>query len=156
MEYDLLRNSSQQVRDRVLKEELSDEKIKIIEWYGLESNTNLYWEKRQNSYPTQVFFSHKFVKKASPLGIIFHIYRLCYAKVKYFEKNWDKFIACQYNLNTQAFQECQMFEMECIKHLSTGMVFDLRNLSKINRIEDFLTLCKYLEDREALTLKRFK
>lgn len=32
----------------------------------------------------------------------------------------------------------------------TGMIFDLRNLSKINRIEYFLALCKYLEDREAL------
>jgi hypothetical protein len=76
MDYDLLRNSSQQVRDKVLKEELPDEKIKIIDWYGLESNTNMYWEKRQSSYPTQEFFSHKFVKKTSPLGMIFHIYRL--------------------------------------------------------------------------------
>jgi hypothetical protein len=148
MDCDLLRNSSQQLRYKALKEELPDEKIKIIDWYDLESNTNPYWEKRQNSYPAQEFFGHKFVKKTSPLGMIFHIYRLCYAKVKYFEKNWDKFISCQYNWNTQTFEECQMFEMECIKHLSTGMVFDLRNLSKINRIEDFLALCKYLEDRE--------
>lgn len=38
--------------------------------------------------------------------------------------------------------------MEFIKHLSTGIIHDLRNLAKINRYEDFLALCSYLEEQK--------
>ena len=40
--------------------------------------------------------------------------------------------------------------MEFIKHKSTGIVIDLRNLCNINKIEEFIKLCNYLENRNAL------
>jgi ABC-type sulfate transport system substrate-binding protein len=33
-------------------------------------------------------------EKCSPLGMIFHINRLCFAKVKYFEEHWDEYAPC--------------------------------------------------------------
>ncbi|WP_363319232.1 hypothetical protein [Desulfosporosinus sp.] len=44
-------------------------------------------------------------------------------------------------------KETTLADMEFIKHLSTGIVLDLRNLAKINKYEDFLALCNYLEDQ---------
>jgi hypothetical protein len=149
MDYDMIKQSSQNIRDRVLREELGKEKAAVLVYYGLHCNERLYWAKSQDHYPTQEYFSHKFVKKASVIGIIFHIYRLCYAKTKYFEKNWEHFEACRYDWGTGIIGECELYEMEFIRHKATGNTFDLRNLSKINRIEDFQLLCAYLESGAA-------
>lgn len=149
MDYDVLKASSQDFRDKCLKEELGEEQIKVIEKYGLVSNENFYWQKVEDKYPTQEYFSHKFAKKASALGMIFHIYRLCYAKVKYFEKNWDNFDPCVYHWK-KGFVETDIYDMEFIKHKSTGLVIDLRNLCHINKVEEFYKLCCYLESRQNL------
>ena len=152
MDYDILRKGTQEIRDKFLKEELGEEKSKVIDKYSLTCNENLYWQRVQDKYPTQEYFSHKFTKKASTLGIIFQIYRLCYAKVKYFEKNWDDYCACVYHYK-KGFIETDIYNMEFIKHRSTGIVLDLRNLCHINKIEEFLRLCRYLENRESLELE---
>lgn len=149
MDYDFLRKGTQEIRDKFLKEELGEEKSKLINKYGLTCNENLYWQRVKDKYPTQEYFSHKFAKKASTLGIIFQIYRLCYAKVKYFEKNWDDYCACVYHFK-RGFIKTDIYNMEFIKHRSTGIIIDLRNLSNINKIEEFIKLCRYLESREAL------
>ncbi|HWQ43806.1 MAG TPA: hypothetical protein VN456_17475, partial [Desulfosporosinus sp.] len=107
-------------------------------------------------HPVQEYFSQKCAKKASPLGMIFFIYKLCYAKVKYFDQNWDDFAPYTYNWQTGLFEETKMSDMEFIKHLSTGIMLDLRNLAKINRYEDFLALCNYLEEQKQNTLLRKK
>lgn len=155
MDYDLLRISSTKFRDMKLKEELDSEKVRIIERYGLTSNEKLYWQKKQHDYPTHEYFSHKFVKKSSALGIVFKLNRLCYGKVKYFEKNWAKYIGCYYDWRKNEFVECDLSNMEFIKHKNLGYIFDLRNLVKINKIEDFRELCRYLEDKEE-ELKEFE
>ncbi|WP_407305689.1 hypothetical protein [Desulfosporosinus sp. SB140] len=98
----------------------------------------------------QEYFSHKFALKASPLGMIFHIYKLCYAKVKYFDQNWEDFTPCIYNWQSGLFEETRLSDMEFIKHLSSGIILDLRNLARVNRYEDFLALCHYLDDQKAL------
>ena len=148
MDYEILKKADQVTRDNLLRQELGSEKCKILDKYQLRSNSRLYWERYQSHYPVQEYFSHKFVKKASPLGIIFHIYRLCYGKVKYFEQNWDDFSPCIYNWQQEFFVETELYDMEYIKHLSTGIIFDLRNLARINKYEDFVTLCNYLEDQQ--------
>lgn len=81
--------------------------------------------------------------------MIFHIYKLCYAKVKYFELNWYNFAPCVYNWQSGLFEETRVSDMEFIKHLSSGIILDLRNLAKINRYEDFLKLCNYLEEAKS-------
>lgn len=69
--------------------------------------------------------------------MIFHIYKLCYAKVKYFDQHWDNFVPCVYNWQRGLFKETTLADMEFIKHLSTGIVLDLRNLAKINNMKIF-------------------
>jgi len=132
------------------------EKCEILDKYNLRSNTNLYWERHHEHHPVQEHFSHKFAKKASPLGMIFHIYKLCYAKVKYFDQNWDDFAPYVYCWQSGTFEEVRVADMEFIKHLSTGIILDLRNLAKINRYEDFLTLCDYLEEKKQTIYDRHK
>jgi hypothetical protein len=145
MDYEIVKQYSQEDRDRVLKGELESGKVKLLEYYGLHCNDRLYWSKSQGHYPTQEYFSHRLVKKASVIGIIFHIYRLCYAKTKYFEQKWHYFVPCQYDWNSNSFYGCEVYKMEFIKHKDTGITLDLRNLAKINRIEDFRMLCDYIE-----------
>lgn len=152
MNYQLLKSASQEIRDNYLRQELGLEKCEILDKYQLKSNPNLYWERHHEHHPVQGYFSHKLAKKASPLGIIFHIYKLCYAKVKYFDQNWAEFAPCTFNWQNGLFEETRISDMEFIKHLSTGIVLDLRNLAKINKYEDFLSLCSYLEEQKHKTL----
>lgn len=147
MHKDQLINLEPSVREQVMREELGEEKCKILDKYGLHPNERIYWEKVQEKYPTQEYFSHKFAVKSSVLGMIFQIYRLCFAKTKYFENNWDKFIPCVYTLR-EGFIETELYNMEFIKHKKTGLIIDLRELSKIHWIQDFKDLCLYIENKE--------
>lgn len=152
MNYQVLKCAAQEIRDNCLRQELEREKCEILDKYQLRSNSNLYWERHHEHQPIQEYFSHKFAKKASPLGMIFQIYKLCYAKVKYFEQNWDKFTPCVYNWRNRSFEETRVSNMEFIKHLSTGIILDLRNLAQINKYEDFVAMCHYLEGCKSETL----
>ncbi|MDR3583703.1 MAG: hypothetical protein P4L59_00035 [Desulfosporosinus sp.] len=148
MNHQLLKSATQEIRDGYLRQELGMEKCEILDKYQLRSNSDLYWERHHEHHSVQEFFSQKFARKASPLGMIFYIYKLCYAKVKYFDQNWDDFAPCIYNWQKGLFEETRTSDMEFIKHLSTGIMLDLRNLAKINRYEDFLALCDYLEEQK--------
>jgi len=147
-----LQRATQEVRDNYLRQELGIEKCEVLDKYQLRSNADLYWERHHEHQPVQEFFSQKFARKASPLGMIFQIYKLCYAKVKYFDQNWDNFAPCIYNWQSGLFEETRLSDMEFIKHLSTGIIIDLRYLAKINRYEDFLALCNYFEKQQPCTL----
>lgn len=148
MNHQLLKSASQEIREDYLRQELGKEKCEILDKYKLRSNAALYWERHHEHQSVQEYFSHKFAKKASPLGMIFHIYKLCYAKVKYFDQNWDNFAPYVYHWQNGTFEETRLSNMEFIKHLRTGIIIDLRNLEKINRYEDFLALCNYLEKQK--------
>ncbi|SHE74000.1 hypothetical protein [Clostridium fallax] len=152
---DLLLSMSKDDREKIMREELGEEKCKILDKYNLYSNDRLYWERIQEKYPTQEYFSHKFALKSSPLGMIFHIYRLCFAKTKYFENHWDKFIPCYYDFK-RGFVETDISNMEYIKQKSTGIVIDLRELAKIHWVKDFHDLCDYLEREEEKVMREDK
>ncbi|WP_042330662.1 hypothetical protein [Desulfosporosinus orientis] len=148
MNYQLLKNASQEIRDHYLRQELSEEKCEILDKYRLKSNSRLYWERQYEHQPVQEYFSQKFARKATPLGMVFYIYKLCYAKVKYFERNWGQYVPCIYNWQSGLFEETSLPDMEFIKHSGTGIILDLRNLARISKYEDFLALCSYLEEQE--------
>lgn len=151
MDKDRLKNLDPKLREKLMREELGEEKCKILDKYNLHPNHRIYWERIQEKYPTQEYFSHKFAIKSSALGMVFHIYRLCFAKTKYFENNWDKFIPCIYKCR-EGFVETELYDMEYIKHKSTGIIIDLRELSKIHWLQDFKDLCTYLEEEEKKIL----
>lgn len=149
MNYEFLKTYSKEERNVYGRKELGEEKCKIIDKYGLQLNNNLYWEKVQEKYPTQEYFSHRFALKTSPLGMIFHINRLCFAKVKYFDKNWHQFSPLIYDWKS-GFMETEMYDMEFIRHNPTGIIIDLRNLAKIHWLKDFQAICEYIEGRATL------
>lgn len=148
MNLEHLRQMDSEAREKVMRKELGAEKCKIIDKFNLYPNENLYWERREAKYPTQEYFSHRLARKTSCIGIIFHINRLCYAKTKYFENNWDKFVPCTYDY-LNGFVETEIYNMDYIKQKSTGIVLDLRELSKIHWIDDFKAICNYLEEGEG-------
>lgn len=153
MDNDTLKAVDDEIREKYLRKQLGDEKCKVLDKYSLRSNSRLYWERRQEKYPVQEYFSHKFAVKSSPLGMIFHIYRLCFAKVKYFENHWDEYVPCIYDFK-KGFVETELYNMEFIKQKSTGIVLDLRELGKIHWLKDFKELCAHLEEMDRNVKQR--
>lgn len=147
MDYQNLKVQASEVRDQILMEELDDEKVRVLVKYGLHCNADLYWEKPKGKYPQKIYFSHKFVKKSSVIRIIFYIYQLCFAKVKYFERNWDDFVPYIHSWR-EGFVECELYDMEYIKHKHSDIIFDLRDLKKITDIKEFLAICDYLDGQK--------
>lgn len=153
MDNDMLKAVDDEIREKYLRKQLGDEKCRILDKYSLRSNSRLYWERHQEKYPVQEYFSHKFAVKSSHLGMIFHIYRLCFAKVKYFENHWDEYVPCIYDFK-KGFVETELYNMEFIKQKSTGIVLDLRELGKIHWLKDFKELCAYLEEMDLNVKQR--
>lgn len=153
MDNDMLKAVDDEIREKYLRKQLGDEKCRILDKYSLRSNSRLYWERHQEKYPVQEYFSHKFAVKSSPLGMIFHIYRLCFAKVKYFENHWNEYVPCIYDFK-KGFVETELYNMEFIKQKSTGIVLDLRELGKIHWLKDFKELCAYLEEMDLNVKQR--
>jgi len=151
VDYQRLKALDSEVRNQILMEELDDEKIKVLIKYDLHCNSDLYWEISKGKYPQKIFFSHKFVKKSSVIRIIFHIYQLCFAKVKYFERNWDDFVPYVHSWR-EGFIECELSNMEFIKHKYSDIIFDLRDLKKITNIKEFVAICDYLDGQKLALL----
>jgi hypothetical protein len=149
MNYHFLKTYGRNELNDYGRNELGIIKCKIIDKYKIKLNSNLYWENEEPKYPKQEYFSHKFAVKSSPLGMVFHIFRLCFAKTKYFENNWNKFVPIVYDWQA-GFIESDLYNMEFIKHKKSGIIIDLRTLAKINRIKDFQRFCDYLEKRGDL------
>lgn len=149
LDYEELKSVSDEEREILLREQLGAEKCKVLDKYNLRSNSRLYWERHQEKYPIQEYFSHKLAVKSTPLGMVFHIYRLCFAKVKYFENHWDEYEPCIYDFRN-GFIKTEVYNMEFIRKKSTGIVIDLRELGKIHWLKDFQDLCAYLEKQREL------
>jgi hypothetical protein len=128
-------------------DKLSPEKYKLIKKYSLSLNDSLIWEFKHDKYHTVKYFSNKFAVKHSTLAILFSIHRLCYAKIKYFDKNFDKYKPYKYNFKV-GFFECELFDMEFILHKPSNIMIDLRNLQEIKDINEFKDFCNYLETFE--------
>ena len=127
---------------------LTPEKYKLIEKYSLSLNDDLIWEFKHDKYHTVKFFSHKFATKHSTLALLFNIHRLCYAKIKYFESNFEKYVSYKYDFK-QGFKQCELYDMEFMLHKPSNIMIDIRNLQDIKDISEFREFCKYLESYEG-------
>lgn len=140
------------MRDKILKKELSIDKQKLINKYALTCNDDFVWEFRHDKYHTVKYFSHKFAKKHSTLALLFYINRLCYAKIKYFESNFDKFLPYKYVFE-EGFLECEIYDMDFLFHKPSNNMIDIRSLKDIKSIDDFKIYCAYLESFEINKVK---
>lgn len=133
--------------NNILKNELSLDKIKLLDKYNLTCSKDYIWELRHSKYHTVKYFSHKFAKKHSTLALVFYINRLCYAKIKYFEDNFYKYEPYKYIFKI-GFCKCDTYEMEFLLHKPSGNFIDIRNLKDIKSIDEFKRFCRSLEELE--------
>ena len=128
---------------------LEEEKLKVINEYRLYLNSNLNWEYRhpKNKYQTVEYFSQKFASKHTALAMVFQIHKLCFAKIKYFEKNIEKYEPYKYEL-LKGFCKCDMYDMEFLKHKPSNSMIDIRSLRNIKNIDEFKEFCLKLESLE--------
>lgn len=139
------------MKDKILKEELSIDKINLIDKYSLTCSDNLIWQFKHDKYSTVNYFSHKFAKKHSVLALLFYINRLCYAKIKYFENNIHKFEPYKYDFE-KGFIKCEIYDMGFFLHKPSNNFIDIRNLRDIKSIDEFRLFCSYLESFDKVTI----
>lgn len=144
MDIEFLKSLPISERELLIRKELGPEKCKFLDKYDLKLNDRFYFERIQEKYPDQEYFSYKLATKSSLIGMIFHINRLCFAKTKYFEKNINNYVPCIHSCRN-GFVETDMWNMEFLKQKGTNIIIDLRDLSKIHWVADFHDLCNYLE-----------
>lgn len=130
-----------------LRNELSSDKCKLLDKYSLTCGDDMFWEFKHSKYHTTKYFSHKFAKKQTTLALLFNIHKLCYAKIKYFEKNIDKYDFYKYDFK-DGFKICEIYNMMFLLHKPSNTMIDLRNLSDIKSIKEFKDFCAYLESFE--------
>lgn len=131
--------------DRSDTGELED-KEKIILKYGLVKEGDGWYQKAENSHKALIFKDH-FLKQNDILGMIFRIHKLCFAKVKYFRQNIDKFQPCKHHFQ-DGFIETDLWDSEFLRHKASGFMVDYRYLQSIHHYQDFLKFCKLLEEFE--------
>ena len=127
-----------------LKAELSDEKIKFIEKYSLEINSKRQWITRKNNTPERLYFSHKFILRNNILEIVFRKYQLCFAKLKYFRANIEKYDFYKHTPK-ENFIKTELWDAEFFYHKQSGTMIDFRYLQQIRKVEDLLELIEWLD-----------
>lgn len=135
------------MKNEALRNELSTDKIKLIDKYALTCSDDLIWQFKHDKYSTVSYFSHKFAKKHSALALLFYINRLCYAKIKYFENNIEKFVPYKYDFE-DGFVKCEVYDMGFLLHRPSNNMIDIRSLKDIKSIDEFRDFCSYLESLE--------
>lgn len=108
----------------------------------------MIWEFKHDKYHTVKYFSHKFAQKQSELALLFYINRLCYAKIKYFDKNIDKYEPYKY-VFLKGFCKCELYDMEFLMYKPSRSMIDIRKLKDIKNINEFKEFCSVLESLEG-------
>ena len=124
----------------------SSDKDNIIKKYGLKKENNAWYQEKENSHKTLIF-TDKFFNRNDTIGILFRIYKLCFAKVKYFRAYPFKFEPYK-KKKKNGFIQTELWDAEFFKHVDSGYMLDLRFLQSITVYEDFLKLCEELESFE--------
>ena len=122
------------------------DKENIIKKYDLIKEGDSWYQEKENSHKTLIF-TDKFLNRNDTIGILFRIYKLCFAKVKYFRTYMFKFVPYKYDYK-KGFIETELWDAEFFKHIDSGYIIDLRYLQSIKVYEDFIKLCEELEEFE--------
>ena len=141
------RKLDQETRDELLKKDLSPEKVRLIDKFGLHSTPDLYWISHKENAHDHIIFKHNYLKNNDIIRALFRVNRLCFAKVNYFSQNADKFEPQIYDYE-KGFTETHWWNTEFLKHKASGYQIDLRFLQTITDIEKFKEFCAYLESLE--------
>ena len=104
---------------------IDEEKIKFIEKYSLEINSKRQWITRKNNTPERLYFSHKFILRNNILEIVFRKYQLCFAKLKYFRANIEKYDFYKH-IPKEGFVRTELWDVEFFYHRKSKKIIDLR------------------------------
>lgn len=122
----------------------SADKENIIKKYGLIKENDKWYQEKENSHKALIF-TDKFFNTNDTIGIIFRIYKLCFAKVKYFRAFYYKFEYYKYDYK-KGFIETELWDVEFFKHIDSGLMIDLRYLQSITVYDDFVNFCNELDN----------
>ena len=125
--------------------ELNADKTNFIKKYNLKLSDNMCWYSDKNNSIARIYFKHSFLVSNGMLEILFRKYQLCFAKIKYFRSNLQKYSFYKYD-PFHHFIETELWDAEFFKHNKSGCFIDLRFLSQITEIEVFEQFIKSLED----------
>ena len=134
----------QEERDRRLKETLSADKINFLDKYELKSSPDLRWYSEKNNSPARVYFKHQFLLDNEILEIVFRKYQLCFAKIKYFRGNLEKYDAYKYD-TLAGFIPVALWDAEFFRHKRSNKFIDFRQLQQITDIQFFQDLTQQLD-----------
>ncbi len=135
---------NQQERDKDLKSQLSDEKVKIIERYRLTSTEDFEWiSKKENSHQHTIF-THEFALNNDIIALIFRINYLCFAKANYYRENIEKFQPVKHNPE-KGIINTELWDSDFLKHIASGRIIDYRFLQRITDIKIFKKFCSELD-----------
>ncbi|MCG8698230.1 MAG: hypothetical protein MI922_09260 [Bacteroidales bacterium] len=140
------KNLSQQERDDILKKELPNDIVKIINRYRLVSTYDFKWISQKENSHEHIIFTQKFLLKTDAIGALFRINYLCFAKVNYFRQHLHNFVPLAYH-PSNGFVETELALSDFLKHKSSGIIIDYRFLQSITEIEEFHEFCKNLESQ---------
>jgi len=116
----------------------------LITKYGLMLKPDGYWYiNKENSYE-QKMFKDSFLQRNDLIIILFRIYKLCFAKVRYFRRNIIKYEAYRYHYR-EGFLKTELWDAEFFRHKKSGYIIDLRFLQGITDIRKFLEFVAELE-----------
>lgn len=126
--------------------ELSDDKINFIKKYDLKLSNDMRWYSDKNNSIERIYFKHSFMLNNNMLEILFRKYQLCFAKIKYFRENLDRYSFYKHT-PFDSFIETEFWDTEFFKHNKSGYYIDLRYLSQITEIKVFEKLIADLESK---------
>lgn len=128
-------------------ENMKEDKMLLVEKYNLKHENNAWYSEKENSHK-HLIFKDAFFEHADLIGLLFRINKLCIAKVNYFRRNIEKYEPLKYDYR-KGFLTVPLWDAEFLKHKDSGLILDFRYLQSITIYDNFVSLCKELENFET-------
>lgn len=128
-------------------EHRKEDKMRLVEKYNLKHENNAWYSEKENSHK-HLIFKDAFFERADLIGLLFRIHKLCIAKVNYFRRNIEKYEPLKYDYR-KGFLTVPLWDADFLKHKDSGLILDFRYLQSITIYDDFVSLCKELENFET-------
>ncbi len=128
-------------------EHRKEDKMRLVEKYNLKHENNAWYSEKENSHK-HLIFKDAFFERADLIGLLFRINKLCMAKVNYFRRNIEKYEPLKYDYR-KGFLTVPLWGADFLKHKYSGLILDFRYLQSITIYDDFVSLCKELENFET-------
>lgn len=124
------------------------EKESLVRKHGLFHEAGGWYAHKENSHK-HLIFKDAFFERNDILGLLFRINKLCMAKVKYFRQNIELFDSMKYDYK-EGFKIVPLWDADFMRHKKSGYIFDFDYLRTITVYDDFVALCKELDQYDNM------